>query len=396
MNFASFPTRFALFFACFLLCPPVQASESQTTESQLTVKPGLYTTIPDIDTGTACPAKVNITNTSNVITPNLIELDGHTCIGTNLFFTDVLALLPNTVKNSISMKKLLNATLTLPLICGPHTLEAGTNIIVLALSKSLPLEKITLFNAFLPVGLSLPQMNLSAGIDYIATSTMCLWRQTAPASIDDQQPPHRHSHMDDSPEPTPDYSPFMQDGVTNTDAACFPASATVQLHGGSHVRMDALRTGQRVRAGASPGMQVSTVFAWTHADRRITYPFVRLHTRLAAPLVLTRSHFVHLHSTAATTAFGHMVPASEVRVGAKLVDAHGDPLIVTHIDAVREVGLYNPQTLQGDIVVDGVLVSTYTQAVPPLTAHALLAPVRAVHHATRAVWASVSHASSRA
>jgi hypothetical protein len=49
------------------------------------------------------------------------------------------------------------------------------------------------------------------------------------------------------------------------------------------------------------------------------------------------------------------------------------------VELVRGVGLYNPQTLHGDIVVDGVRASTYTEAVDPVFAHAVLAPVRAVY-----------------
>ena len=43
---------------------------------------------------------------------------------------------------------------------------------------------------------------------------------------------------------------------------------------------------------------------------------------------------------------------------------------------VTDVGLFNPQTKHGDIVVDGVRVSTYTHAVHRNMAHAMLAPFR--------------------
>ena len=42
-------------------------------------------------------------------------------------------------------------------------------------------------------------------------------------------------------------------------------------------------------------------------------------------------------------------------------------------------GLYNPLTLAGDIVVDGILASTYTKAVTPKMAHAALAPLRMMY-----------------
>ena len=47
----------------------------------------------------------------------------------------------------------------------------------------------------------------------------------------------------------------------------------------------------------------------------------------------------------------------------------------------RARGLYNPHTLHGDVVVDGVLTSTYTGVVHPALAHALLAPLRQLYSA---------------
>ena len=49
---------------------------------------------------------------------------------------------------------------------------------------------------------------------------------------------------------------------------------------------------------------------------------------------------------------------------------------VTAVTVEWADGLYNPHTMTGDIVVDGVLTSTYTDAVAPSLAHALLWPVR--------------------
>ena len=43
------------------------------------------------------------------------------------------------------------------------------------------------------------------------------------------------------------------------------------------------------------------------------------------------------------------------------------------------VGLYNPHTMDGDIVVDGTVTSTYTAAVAPSLAHAVLWPVRMLY-----------------
>lgn len=49
----------------------------------------------------------------------------------------------------------------------------------------------------------------------------------------------------------------------------------------------------------------------------------------------------------------------------------------------KELGLYNPQTLDGRIVVNGIIASTYTTAVIPEAAHALLTPLRCLFNVCR-------------
>ena len=54
---------------------------------------------------------------------------------------------------------------------------------------------------------------------------------------------------------------------------------------------------------------------------------------------------------------------------------------VTITAAATEIstGLYNPHTLNGDIMVNGVKTSTYTAAIAPALAHAALWPVRMLY-----------------
>lgn len=53
---------------------------------------------------------------------------------------------------------------------------------------------------------------------------------------------------------------------------------------------------------------------------------------------------------------------------------------IVSIERVTEIGLHNPQTLDGNIVVNGIVATTYTEAILPPIAEALLAPVRASYH----------------
>jgi hypothetical protein len=62
---------------------------------------------------------------------------------------------------------------------------------------------------------------------------------------------------------------------------------------------------------------------------------------------------------------GILVPAGLVQQGGELTLASGAHCAVISVSETFDVGLYNPQTLEGNIVVDGVMASTYTTAVTP-------------------------------
>jgi len=68
--------------------------------------------------------------------------------------------------------------------------------------------------------------------------------------------------------------------------------------------------------------------------------------------------------------------AADVRLGDRLPLAAGNASAVVGVGCVDLPGLYNPHTLDGDITVDGVVVSTWTAAVPPAVASAALSPLR--------------------
>jgi len=173
-----------------------------------------------------------------------------------------------------------------------------------------------------------------------------------------------------------DLDATSDDGPTRTpddEASCFPASATVRAASGADVRMDALRVGDAV-ASAAVGGATTDVFLFTHADAGAISRFVVLSTGSGRrPLVVSPGHYVYL-------AGGRTAAARTVVVGDALVDAvTGAAVRVTAVSSAVAAGLYNPQTLSGDLAVDGYAVSTYTTAVAPAFAAAALAPVRAAY-----------------
>jgi hypothetical protein len=156
--------------------------------------------------------------------------------------------------------------------------------------------------------------------------------------------------------------------------SCFPAHAEAQLEDGNTKRMDELAVGDRVLV--APG-EFSPIFMFTHKlrDETAHRRFLRFSTASGHSLTVTEGHYIPTS--------GRLQPADAVRVGDRLTLGTGEITAVVAVDTVRAKGLFNPQTLHGEIVVDGVVASTYTTAVAPAAAHALLAPLRAMFRAFR-------------
>lgn len=158
-----------------------------------------------------------------------------------------------------------------------------------------------------------------------------------------------------------------QNNVEATDdaPACFPSAATVQTLGDKTVRIADVQIGDRVLVS---GGQYSAIFAFTHRDPKALASYTRLKTASGESVCLTPGHFLRVN--------GELSPARSVEPGDELETANGTLTKVVSVGCCSGSGLYNPQTLDGEIVVDGILASTYTTAIEPSAAHAWLAPAR--------------------
>jgi len=174
------------------------------------------------------------------------------------------------------------------------------------------------------------------------------------------------------------------------EPACFPADAAVALAGGREVRVDTLALGDRLarRGGGGGAAQSSPLIWWSHRDEATVARFVKVAYELVAgapsvnatadarrrepirrTLRASPGHYLY-------TAAGKLIPAAAVVVGDTLAAAGGGAARVVAVATVVDVGLYNPHTAAGELIVDGLRVSAYTTAFPPAVAHAALAPVR--------------------
>lgn len=149
-------------------------------------------------------------------------------------------------------------------------------------------------------------------------------------------------------------------------AACFPASATVALADGSVKRMDAVKIGDNVAVGNG---KFSPVFMFTHKLADGQHSFVEI-AAAGKTLRLTDGHYMYVN--------GRLAAARTAKAG-DIVSVDGSDATISSVRTVQDVGLYNPQTEHGDVLVGGFAASTYTEAVHPSAAHALLAPLRALY-----------------
>merc|ERR1719504_387013 len=90
--------------------------------------------------------------------------------------------------------------------------------------------------------------------------------------------------------------------------------------------------------------------------------FVVLTTENGANLSLTANHYLYVN--------GELVAAREARVGQIVGTTSGDSKIVK-VEHQWNGGLYAPKTLSGDIMVNDVLVSSYTDFLPAALTHSI-------------------------
>ena len=164
------------------------------------------------------------------------------------------------------------------------------------------------------------------------------------------------------------------DDDDDDDNVCFPSDAEVSIvSNGIRIRkqISQLAIGDEVAVNEK---ESSKIFLFTHKERNRKYTFAKLTTN-SRTITLTRGHYLYVD--------GKMQRAGVVKTGMKLKTDQGKWESVISVDRVVKQGLYNPQTLKGDIIVDGIIASTFTTAIDGgndehfSLPHALLTPLRA-------------------
>lgn len=133
--------------------------------------------------------------------------------------------------------------------------------------------------------------------------------------------------------------------------------------------MAQLKIGESIEVSANDAP--SPVYMFSHQYPEAVGEFVKITTAAGLVIHLTAGHYLYVN--------GQLAQSRMVKVGDKLETSTGAFTAVVSIKLVTLLGLYNPHTMHGDIVVDGIRTSTYTDAINPVLAHSILAPVRAMY-----------------
>lgn len=168
-----------------------------------------------------------------------------------------------------------------------------------------------------------------------------------------------------------EFEPFAEASdaeVSPESAACFPGDATVQVEGFGNKKMNELEIGEKVLVAPST---YSEVILFTHRDPAFRGSFVHIKTDGNVVLRATAGHFLYVN--------GVLTQTADVKVGDTLRTDAGENTSVTSVTRTAGEGLYNPQTIQGDIIVDGIQASTFTTAVKPDVARMLLKPIEGLY-----------------
>jgi len=142
------------------------------------------------------------------------------------------------------------------------------------------------------------------------------------------------------------------DGYTIEDGSCFSGQAMVSVKGRGDIPMDRVKVGDNVLTANG---KYSMIYSFGHfaPSQREIYLQIKTNT-FEKPIELTSEHLIFIHTEKGRS----LIPARDVKVDDFLVTTHAIAKVLS-IHKVHRQGAYSPLTTTGDIVVNGVIASTY-------------------------------------
>lgn len=139
---------------------------------------------------------------------------------------------------------------------------------------------------------------------------------------------------------------------------CFPASATVQESRRGRIYLANVHVGDEI---ISQGGAVSRVVALMHEDANVVAEYLTLEHD-GGKLLISPQHLLfvsHTNTTSGGSNEWSWAAAEQVRPGDMVQNEDGEPLNVFSVKTERAKGMFAPLTVDGVMLVDGVLCSCY-------------------------------------
>ncbi|EFJ13332.1 hypothetical protein SELMODRAFT_446381 [Selaginella moellendorffii] len=134
---------------------------------------------------------------------------------------------------------------------------------------------------------------------------------------------------------------------------CFPGDALVHLYDGGSRAMKDLKIGDKVAGG--PGSGYSEIYAFGHKELDAAHKFLQVKTDESV-LELTAGHFIPVQVEEKLV----YKRAADLKVDDRLFTRFGVSQ-VTELSEVEKLGLYNPLTLSGHILVNDIVASVHSE-----------------------------------
>lgn len=176
---------------------------------------------------------------------------------------------------------------------------------------------------------------------------------------------------------------FTESSAANNIGGCFSGESSIQSETRGYVQMKDLHTGEKVLSKTVDGVPVfSEVIMFLDKNSQKQATFIHIETEDHFSLEITDKHLIYVSKTNYSDDFSSAY-AEEVQVGQFVLVSNSTnnfiPSKVVALTKKTSSGVYAPLTIEGNIVVDGVLTSCYGVMNNEVIAHAAFAPVRAVH-----------------
>lgn len=166
-------------------------------------------------------------------------------------------------------------------------------------------------------------------------------------------------------------SPVGSTPLGKKNAKCFPSDATVQVMSSSSFvatrRMEELRVGDRVLAAEGV---FSEIFAFMDHAADLEAEYVELTMSGGRTLSVTEEHILFAHADKSPVLAGELAPGDllwllapplqeGVAAGASSSSRVAMSRRIVSVGRMRRRGMHAPLTVEGSLVVDGVLASSY-------------------------------------